>query len=412
MNGIPEKLVERYNHLGSYSADKISFAGSSTQSAIHYRDELSKLHSQAGASLAAYVHLPFCPVRCLNCERNSTITQDPGVIDEYLDNLNTEVGLISEYIGSNIHLKQLHIGGGTPNYLSEPQLAHLMDIMHEHFEIDQETETSIEAHPKRASKIQLDLLQGLGIKRINFGVRDVNIDVQNAIGRVHSFEMLQDVFETARQAGFETISTDLMYGLPGQTLESIKDTINKITVLAPDRIDCFSYVRRTTYLPHQIAIDTATIPTRIEKLEIFNEIVEGLSGAGYSWIGLECFAKQDSPLVHAKNNKQLRRNWIGYTLNPAKNLIGFGVNASSEINGLCVQNSVDLKNWTDSLQQKTLPIQGGLRLDNEDLEKRDKIIELACNPDLTRQHSVISEITPVYLDIAQVQVKQLTQQGT
>ncbi len=388
-NDIPQRLIARYNHLSALADEEALMSGMRSVFDNNYIEVLDSLSPVDNPQFGIYIHLPFCPTRCLNCERNSHITQDSKKIDDYLELLGKEISLVTERIGVGKRINRLHIGGGTPNYLTEPQLAHLVDMVDRNFVIDDATETSIDANPKRASATQLDLLKGLGFKEINYGVRDVNSKVQHAIGRVHSFNMLRDVFDITRNIGFESISMDFMYGLPAQTIESIESSAKKINSLAPDRIDCFAYVRSTSKLPHQIAIDSNLIPSRATKLAQFNEIVSVLTESNYDWIGLECFAAKESNLAKAKLQNKLKRDWIGYTLHPSKNLIGFGVNASSEVGGYYAQNYLDLDNWRKSIEENRMPIQKVVKLADKDLAKRDEIINLLCNPDLTQNGSLL-----------------------
>jgi oxygen-independent coproporphyrinogen-3 oxidase len=393
---IQKKLLDRYSHLSALGDEESSPAYMGEISELGYQDTLASLSSLNEPSIAVYVHLPFCSERCLNCERNSTITQDRRMIDEYLSNLDKEMALVAEQIGAGRKISQLHIGGGTPNYLSDPQLVRLMDILDSHFYINDDTESSIEAHPKRATLTQLELLYGLGFRHINFGVRDLNKDVQKAIGRINSFDMMKDVFKSVRSIGFDKVIMDLMYGLPGQSVSTIEDSTQKLIELSPDRVDCFSFVRRIKLLPHQIAIDLKAVPSRAQKIQIFNKIADAMMKANYNWIGLECFVKNSDELSVAKNQENLRRNWISYTLNPAKNLIGFGVNASSEVNGLCVQNMLDLKEWGDSIAAGILPIKGGVQLREKDLKKRDEMLNLMCNPDLTKSSKLLVPVPALF----------------
>ena len=189
-----------------------------------------------GEALSVYIELPFCPSRCLSCENITTVTHDSAVIDDYLAALDQEMTLVTARLGNGRPLQQLHLGGGTPNYLTEPQLMRLMSTVERHFTITDSTETSLQASPKRTSWSQLELLKGLGFKRIQFEVRDIDPDVQKAVGRSHSMPILRDVFATARDCGFHSVSMDLVYGLPKQTTASIDQTLKNIIDLAPDRL--------------------------------------------------------------------------------------------------------------------------------------------------------------------------------
>ena len=342
------------------------------------------------SSVSIYIHLPFCPSRCLSCDHNTTVTHDSAEIDRYLDALEREMALVTERIGSGRNLLQLHLGGGTPNYLSDHQLVRLVDIIEHNFTIVDTTETSLEASPKRTSYSQLALLRGLGFRRINFEVRDLDPDVQMALGRSQSLSILHDVFDGARQVGFETISMDLVYGLPSQSLASIRRTLHQVVELGPDRISCFSYSRRPGAFAHQRALNVGTMPSLGDKMAMFNSIVQSLEVNNYRWVGLDCFARCDDSLSVAQLQHRLHRNWIGYTLHDSADLYGFGTNAVSELSSLYVQNHLLLPDWHEALQYSSLPIRGGMHLSTADRERRNAMTDLMCNLELRDFASLVS----------------------
>ncbi|MDP5069418.1 MAG: radical SAM protein, partial [Congregibacter sp.] len=200
----------------------LSFDPSVTQNDYIAALEDEKHHSDE--SLSMYVHLPFCPSRCLTCDHQTSVSHDQKQIDRYLDALELEVQLITDHLGKGRHLQQLHLGGGTPNYLSEVQLVRLLDMLDSHFTINAQTESSLDANAQRASLSQLTLLHGLGFRTLNLELRDLDPTVQRALGRHQSLPVVRDVFENARHVGFDTVSTDLVYGLPMQTSASVQQT--------------------------------------------------------------------------------------------------------------------------------------------------------------------------------------------
>lgn len=352
--------------------------------------EGEKINPGKPAPVSIYVHLPFCPSRCLSCDHNTTVTHDGTDIDQYLNALEREMAMVTDHIGTGRSLQQLHLGGGTPNYLSDPQLVRLVSIIERNFKIVEGTETSLEASPKRTSYSQLALLHGLGFRRINFEVRDIDPGVQMAVGRSHSMSVLQDVFESAHEVGFETTSMDLVYGLPNQSQQSIRQSLAQIIQLGPDRIACFSYSRRPAAFAHQHAIKAASMPSLGDKMAMFNSIVELLQAAGYKWVGLDCFAKESDVLSLAQMQHTLHRNWIGYTLHDSTDLYGFGTNAVSELNNLFVQNHLSIPDWQAAMQAGTLPIRGGIRLTDPERERRNAITDLMCNMELRDYAALMS----------------------
>jgi oxygen-independent coproporphyrinogen-3 oxidase len=329
--------------------------------------------------ISIYLHLPFCPSRCLSCDHHSTVSHDRRDIDRYLDALEAEIELVTRRIGTARPLLQLHLGGGTPNYLTDPQLVRLMAMVERHFRILPETETSLEANPKRTSMGQLELLRGLGFKRIHFEIRDLDPDVQRALGRTHGPALLEDVFANARRAGFETLSMDLVYGLPGQSLDTIAASLEQVLQLAPDRIACFAFSRRADIFAHQRALDTASLPSLADKMVMINSVADYLRANGYVWIGLDCVARDRDSFTLAQAEQRLHRNWIGYTLHDNTDLIGFGTHAVSELGDLCVQNYPLIPDWAHSIQGGQLPIGGGVRMSHGDRERRRALNDLMCN---------------------------------
>lgn len=353
--------------------------------AVSQADYAAALDAEGAAAplpVSIYVHLPFCPSRCLSCDHETTVTHDSTLIDRYLDSLEQEVAQVTDRLGRKRHALQVHLGGGTPNYLSDPQLVRLAGILETHFTIDAATETSLEASPTRSSWTQLALLRGLGFRRINFEVRDLDSEVQKALGRSHSQSIVQDAFDNAHGAGFETVSMDLVYGLPNQTLASIRRSINQIVELQPDRLACFAYSRRPDAFLHQRAINPASLPSLGDRLAMFNAVVEAMTAAGYAWIGLDSFVKRGDSLAAAQATQSLHRSRIGYTLHESADLLGFGTSAISEVGGVCVQNHPEIPPWAAALDNSIFPFRKGVQWSREQRIQRNALTDLMCNLEL------------------------------
>lgn len=353
--------------------------GDETFTDAQYVAVLECLAKRVEDPLAVYVHVPFCHVRCLYCACTTTVTHSIEKVDQYLDALDHEMELVTERIGRGRQIQQLHVGGGTPNHLNEPQLARLMEIVERHFVLAPNACTSIECNPRRASVGQLELLYGLGFRRISFGVQDLNNDVQRAIGRVQSLNMVRDVFLTARATGFESINLDLVYGLPFQTPSSFQATLDQVLDLGPDRVACFSYAHDPSSRPHQHAIDTAHLPSASEKLALFHSAVRVFTEAGYRWVGLDVFVREDDELFGAQAKGQLYRNAIGYTPMPANQVLAFGPSGIGEVGDALVQNDPDLRQWQRRLNNGEFPIAWGRRMTATDRKRREAILYLMCN---------------------------------
>ncbi len=382
-SGLPLDLLERFGQIPPVcTLSSLRKGGDAPFRETQYQEALLGLRARPDERLALYVHVPFCHVRCLYCACHTTITHSEERVDQYLDALDREMALVSGLIGPGRVADQLHVGGGTPNHLNEPQLARLVEIVERHFEIPAYACTSIECNPRRASAGQLELIHGLGFRRISFGVQDLNADVQRAIGRVQSLDMVRDVFLTARDTGFESINLDLIYGLPFQTPEGFQATLDQIVELGPDRIACFSYAHDPVSRPHQHAINTDHLPTPVEKLALFHQAVESFSAAGYRWVGLDVFAREADELTSAQEERRLYRNAIGYTPMPGRQVLGFGPSGFGEVGGTLIQNAPDLKTWQRLLNSGVLPVGWGRRLSDQDRRRREALLYLMCNLEL------------------------------
>ncbi|AGA91497.1 oxygen-independent coproporphyrinogen III oxidase [Thioflavicoccus mobilis 8321] len=344
-----------------------------------YQNALKAIKSNRDEAISVYIHVPFCPVRCLYCGCNTTITHSSERIDHYLDHVEREMAMVADSIGGTRDLLHLHLGGGTPNYLNDSQLVRLMEMVSRHFRILGETDAAIECNPRRASAGQLALLRALGFRRISFGVQDLQPQVQKAIGRIQSAEMVRDVYAMAREAGFECINFDLVYGLPNQTAKSFQTTIDEILDLGPDRVACFPYTHTPEQRPHQHAIDTAKLPSKLDRLTLFHHAVSRFTRSGYSWIGLDSFVLDTDELAVAQEDGRLGRNCVDYTTTPANHLVSFGMGAIGDLDGLLVQNHESITEWQHALAEGHLPVAHGHRLDESERRRRGAIIQLICN---------------------------------
>jgi oxygen-independent coproporphyrinogen-3 oxidase len=345
-----------------------------------YRSALQLEHAEhEDASISLYVHLPFCPSRCLTCDQHSTVSHDTREIDRYLDTLEREVTLVADPLGGRRQLQQLHLGGGTPNYLSDIQLARLVDIIEQRFVINSETEASLEANAQRASHTQLALLHGLGFRSLNLEVRDLDAHVQQALGRSQSLPIIRDVVDSARDIGFDRIGTDLVYGLPRQTVASMERTLSDLLSINPDRISCSAFQRRADSFEHQRAIDSADLPSLGDRVAMFSRIVDALCGDDYQWIGLDCFARPHDPIVAAQEAGTLHRNWIGYTPHAGRRVLGIGNSSVSDLTSIRVRNHTSVDRWQYHINRGELPVAEGEILDRGQRAQRYALSDLMCN---------------------------------
>lgn len=372
---------------------KLFDSGLSFDPSVTHNDYIAALEDEKRSTdegLSMYIHLPFCPSRCLTCDHETSVSHDHQQIDHYLDTLELEIRLVTEYLGKGKHLQQLHLGGGTPNYLSEVQLVRLIDMLDKYFTIDAQTESSLDANAQRASFSQLSLLHGLGFRTLNLELRDLDPTVQQALGRHQSLPVIRDVFDNARQVGFDTVSTDLVYGLPMQNGASVQRTLDELLALNPDRISCFTYSRRANQFQHQRAVDAHQLPSIADKVAIFSRVVDRLCGSGYEWVGLDCFASQNDRISQAQRQGALHRNWIGYTAKPGRNVLGLGSSSMTDLSTICVQNHADINLWRESLERGELPMSAAARLSPKVRARRHALSDLMCNLHLTDdQHALL-----------------------
>jgi len=326
-----------------------------------------------------YVHIPFCPSRCLSCDHLAVIEHDRNAIDIYLDTLAAELELMAQASQSVTKIDRLHIGGGSPNYLDDIQLAKLMTSIHSVFEITADAEVSMEINPRRTSRSQFELLQGLGIKNLQLEVRDLDSKVQSELGRTQSFSLLEDVYGMAREMRFESIAMDFLFGLPGQTSASVKDSVAMIAELGPDVLLCQQYTRRPHQFPHQAAIDESSMPSLAEKLAIFNSIVVGLENRGYDWVGLNAFVKPEHPLAQAQRDHTLEYNGLGYSSVKSDQTLGVGIGAVSESGDVVAQSYVNIDAWKGAVEQGHLATQFLVETTEFEVARKSVMRRLMCN---------------------------------
>lgn len=344
-----------------------------------YRLALAELGRAAPEPIGVYVHLPFCALRCLYCGCNATVTHRAERVDRYLDRLEEEVGRVAASIGRRLPVASLHLGGGTPNYLSDPQLERLGELLCAWFDVGPDTEASVEADPRQASWAQMQTLQQLGFRRISFGVQDVDPGVQRAIGRLQSLDLVRESVTMARAAGFESVNLDLMYGLPRQSPATFEQSIREVLALEPDRVACFGYAHVPWMQPHQKAIDEAELPGAEARLALFQLAVRRFGEAGYVWIGLDHFARPDDPLAVALREGRLHRDFMGYTTRVTPTLLAFGASGIGEVQGRFIQTESKVPDWEAAVAQGRLPVIRGHVLTDDDRRRRAAILRLMCD---------------------------------
>jgi len=347
-----------------------------------YLDALGELSGRPGDELSLYLHLPFCAKHCHYCGCNAVITRDKDAVDAYLDHVEHEVDRVVDVIGRGRRTVQIHWGGGTPNFLKPHQVERALGLLRDRFDVAPDAEVSLEIDPRIATAEQTQHLRGAGFNRISLGIQDFEPDVQKAIGRRQSRERSLGVYRSCREAGFEGVNVDLVYGLPGQTRDSFAATLREVIALDPDRVACFSYAHVPWVRPEQEKVDVTSLPTGWNKFALFQLAIEMFDDAGYDWIGIDHFARRDDELAVARRERRLHRNFMGYTTRPAPHMLAFGMSGIGEICDRFVQNDADLAGWGASLDDGRLPVVRGHVLTGDDKLRRLAILHLMCNNEL------------------------------
>ena len=330
------------------------------------------------ADLSLYVHVPFCSNPCFYCGCNRVITRSLTAGDEFLGNLTREVELIAPNFDEDRLVRQLHLGGGTPTFLSIDQLDRLVALLKKHFPFAPDAEMGLEIDPRTVDPVGIRKLRDMGFNRISVGIQDLEPDVQQAVNRIHDTAMVSATIGAAQAVGFESISVDLIYGLPLQTTTGFARTVDTIIGLKPDRISLFNYA----HLPHlfkaQQRIDEDQLPAPATKLTIFRNTLNRLLDAGYEFIGMDHFALPGDSLVKARQDGSLLRNFQGYSTHGGLDLVSFGPSAISLIGDTFAQNQRKLDDWVIALIEGRLPIARGLTRTVDDRIRALAIDRIMC----------------------------------
>ena len=332
--------------------------------------------------LSLYVHIPFCESLCYYCACNKIITKRHERSQTYLRYLSREVDLYAAHLGIGQTVSQLHLGGGTPTFLTDDELRELMGMLRRSFTFAPGGEYSIEVDPRTVDAARLAILAELGFNRLSFGVQDFDPAVQKAIHRIQPAEQVFSLVESARSLGFESVNIDLIYGLPRQTPESFDRTLGQIAQLRPDRIALYAYAHLPQRFKPQRRIAVGELPPASAKLEMLSRSLLALQQAGYVYVGMDHFALPNDPLAVAKRQGRLHRNFQGYSTQPDCDLISLGVSAIGRVGAGYSQNAKTLEEYYDYLDQGRLPVVRGLALSRDDLVRRSVIMALMCQGQL------------------------------
>ncbi len=381
---ISDAILEKYNRPGPRYT---SYPTAPVWKDDFGPDDLENYYARAeelATPLSLYMHIPFCENLCLFCACTVSIQKDKKVALPYLDALKREIGHVAKHVSRKRPVIQFHWGGGTPTYLSVAQMEDLFHYTHERFSFSPDAEIGIEVDPRVTSRTQLESLRRLGFNRLSMGIQDFQPKVQETIHRVQPYEMTRDLILASREIGFQSINIDLIYGLPYQTADSFRATIDQALTLLPDRVAMFSYAH-VPWLKKQQGSFESHLPEGMEKFRIFRAGLEKFLNAGYLYIGMDHFARPGDELAIAQLKRTLHRNFQGYTTKAGADLYGMGVSAISSIGEAYAQNRREVPDYESTVAKRGIATMRGYKLSADDVLRRAVIGRLLCHTVIFKQ---------------------------
>lgn len=378
--GFDPQMIERYDRAGPrYTSYPTAAQFSDRFDAGDYLAAVQRSRD-AATPLSLYVHLPFCASPCFYCGCNRVISRSRTIATGYLRRLEREIAMQAALFSGRGPALQLHLGGGTPTYLSLDQIGQLMQALDRGFGLSDsaQREYSIEADPRALEADTISGLAALGFNRISIGVQDFDPQVQAAVNRQQTYAETETAVRQSRDHGFNSVSVDLIYGLPRQTEAGFARTLDQVIALAPDRVSAYSYAHMPQLFRAQTQIVAAELPTPLQKLGLLQLTVAKLQAAGYVYIGMDHFARPGDELAVALSDGTLQRNFQGYSTRGGADLIGLGMSAISRIDDSYSQNLKTLDTYYGALDGGQLPLARGLRLSADDRLRREVIEAIMC----------------------------------
>ncbi len=342
-----------------------------------YEKTLQSAFWESSKEVSIYIHLPFCESLCTYCACNTRITKNHQVEDPYIDHVLKEWALYLEHLPEKPLIREIHLGGGTPTFFAPENLDRLLSGIIGKASLSKDFQMSFEGHPANTTAKHLETLNRIGFNRVSFGIQDFDLNVQKLINRMQSFEQVKSITEKAREIGYTSVNYDMVYGLPGQTHESIENTLQQVITLKPERIAYYSYAHVPALRPAQKSYESQ-LPDEDAKWD-FNQLgKEAFTNAGYEEIGMDHFVLPGDELLTAREERELHRNFMGYTPFTSKLLVGLGVSAISDSWSGFAQNEKSIQTYYEILDKGELPIVRGHIHTKEDLFFRKHILNLMC----------------------------------
>ncbi|HUI60043.1 MAG TPA: oxygen-independent coproporphyrinogen III oxidase [Steroidobacteraceae bacterium] len=338
----------------------------------------------AGRPLSLYIHIPFCSSPCLYCGCNRVITHSAERAAAYVSRLLREIELIAPLFHDR-EVVQLHFGGGTPNFLRPVQLEMLIESLGQYLRLSTHAQRdfSIEIDPRFVQPADFPEFARIGFNRVSFGVQDLDPEVQRAVNRVQSEEQTFGAIDACRAAGIDAVNVDLMYGLPRQTLERFRRTLDAVIAARPARLAVYGYAHMPQIFKPQRRIRGADLPDAATRVGLLTAAIEGLSAAGYRYIGMDHFALADDGLVRAQETGTLHRNFMGYTTHAGCDLLGIGASAISHLGESFSQNCRQANDWADAIDEGRLPLWRGLVRNRDDQIRAHVIDRIMCQGEVS-----------------------------
>ena len=342
------------------------------------RDSL-RHNNETAQDLSVYFHLPFCEALCWFCGCTTVITTQHEQSTTYLGYLAKELALVTPMLHPDRQVVQLHLGGGTPTFLRADELRALGELIHKHFRLAPDVEAGAEIDPRHCTRDQLTALREIGFNRASIGVQDNNPVVQKAVHRIQPRELTAQVVGWIREAGFQSLNIDLIYGLPYQTVDSFTRTLDEILQLDPDRLAIFSYAHVPWIKPAQKILEKDALPSAEVKLQLLKLTIEKLTSGRYRYVGMDHFAKETDELAVAQERKTLQRNFQGYSTRGGADIYAFGMSSISQTDGVYWQNLKELPAYCAALDQGQWPQAKGYVMNDDDKIRRRTIMRLMCD---------------------------------
>lgn len=374
-----DAIVRRYASLAvpRYTSYPTAAEFSAAVTAEDHAHWLARIPS--GQRVSVYIHVPYCRELCFYCGCHTKIARRDDVIDDYRRALETEIKTVASHLGGRPQMARLHWGGGTPSILGAAGMTSVLDVLLDHFAVEDGFEHAVELDPRSVDPELAKALGAIGVNRASLGVQDTDPRVQAAIGRIQPIETVREATAHLRAAGIARLNFDLIYGLPVQTVSSLRQTCAAVADLGPDRIACYGYAHMPDRRANQRLIDSSTLPSSAARIEQAALVSSDLASYGYEPIGLDHFAKADDKLALASRAGRLHRNFQGYTDDDCPMLIGFGASAISRLGDGYIQNMADNPRYCRTVGEGKLASVRGCRMDDDDQVRAAIIEELMCN---------------------------------